>query len=144
MKVFVPYILVAITGVFASQDLSGNATLTHDQVYDNPKGSLLGVACSNGPHGMIPKGELQSLRVILSRDEGFIVHVYRLSNIRSAARFPKYRCRIRRRKVGLCELWNLLESCLRRHRQKHKCASCGFLGSWHFQHCPCCHEQAHE
>ena len=54
------YLLAAATAVLAapSSDTSGSATVSYDQTYDNPNGDLNTVACSNGPNGLLTKGEL--------------------------------------------------------------------------------------
>ena len=39
---------------------SATATVSYDQTYDNAGGDLATVACSNGPHGLIRKGNAPS------------------------------------------------------------------------------------
>ncbi|RPD55670.1 Cerato-platanin [Lentinus tigrinus ALCF2SS1-7] len=46
--------LLAIPCAFAQT--STNVSVSFDQTYDNPGGSLTTVACSNGPNGLISKG----------------------------------------------------------------------------------------
>ena len=42
----------------ASSATSGKATVSYDQAYDKAASSLTAVACSDGSHGLMTKGEL--------------------------------------------------------------------------------------
>ena len=47
----------AVLAMPASEAVSGSATLSYDQTYDDPNGSLTTVTCSDGRNGMITLGK---------------------------------------------------------------------------------------
>lgn len=50
-------VLSTLAALSAFTLVNGFATsVTYDNTYDNPQGSLSGVACSNGAHGLLTKG----------------------------------------------------------------------------------------
>lgn len=59
MKFFaITYLLAAAAAAFAAPAATeATATVSYDETYDNASGSLLTVACSDGPNGMITKGK---------------------------------------------------------------------------------------
>lgn len=47
------YLFCAAAAVFAAPTANvGNATVSYDQTYDDPNGSMLTVACSDGANGL--------------------------------------------------------------------------------------------
>ncbi len=53
--------LCAIIVALASPTTTTTVSVSYDQTYDNAAGSLDTVACSDGPNGMLTKGESLTL-----------------------------------------------------------------------------------
>ncbi|GJE94765.1 Cerato-platanin [Phanerochaete sordida] len=58
MKFFTPIttLVFAAAAALAAPSATTTVTVSYDETYDNAAGSLLTVACSDGPEGMINKG----------------------------------------------------------------------------------------
>jgi hypothetical protein len=48
--------LSTLAGISVFSVVNGYTSATYDNTYDNPYGSLNGVACSNGENGLLTKG----------------------------------------------------------------------------------------
>ena len=58
MKLFTTVVVLGTLGALSALPtfLAKTESLSYDKVYDNPKGSLDSVACSDGPYGLTTRG----------------------------------------------------------------------------------------